>query len=481
LAALESINLPMSDATKRAEIQQYVQKAFLAKIMQMNDVRQNKKLELRGELGRSGHSLNSSALMIGEVEIEEDCIANLLRHKGGLYIEAYGRMGLRIGPDVLRDLSHSQIELTAARKNSLISNAQLTAVRTNQPQNTTMYGHLGKKASVAMKEVEANIDLYNLSHPTNAASDPLVPVASAPPDANDSNQKSGDESKKQVIPRMTDAPRQGTIWSKIWSWGAVSVLDSLILAGWMTFMTSGHPQAADGFLFVGAALFLAKFWTWEEARLPSTPKKWALQATVTLVTCGLVVLAVFWNHTINRTAPTNGSRPPAPAGDAPIESKSVERSGEVASSAASGRVISVAERVKIIIAGHLLAKAADDLKPSDDFEADLGADPYDVASLMDSLALEFGITIPTTDSRNLHTVGETISYIEKRVQHKQGAKGEHNVATMRRTKNPSSQTTPLNERATTSPGRVITIADRVKVIIGRQLHLPDLALRMRIP
>jgi hypothetical protein len=44
LAALESINLPMSDATKRAEIQQYVQKAFLAKIMQMNDVRQNKKL-----------------------------------------------------------------------------------------------------------------------------------------------------------------------------------------------------------------------------------------------------------------------------------------------------------------------------------------------------------------------------------------------------------------------------------------------------
>ena len=43
--------------------------------------------------------------MIGEVEIEEDCIANLLRQKGGLYIEAYGRVGLRIGPDVRRDLA----------------------------------------------------------------------------------------------------------------------------------------------------------------------------------------------------------------------------------------------------------------------------------------------------------------------------------------------------------------------------------------
>jgi hypothetical protein len=301
LAALKLINLPMNDATKRAEIHQYVQKAFLAKIMQMNDVRRNKMFELRGELGRNGHSLNSSALMIGEVEIEEDCIANLLRQKGGLYMEAYGRMGLRIGPDVLRDLAHSQVELTAARKNSLIGSAQLTAGRTNRPQNTTMYGHLGKKASVAVKEVEASIDLYNLSHPTNAAHGPQVPVASAPPDANDGNQKSGGESKKLDTPRITEPPRQGTIWSKIWSWGAVSVLDSLILAGWMTFMTSGHPQAADGFLLVGAVLFLAKFWTWEEARLPSTPKKWALQATVTLVTLGLVLLAFLWNHAINRT------------------------------------------------------------------------------------------------------------------------------------------------------------------------------------
>jgi acyl carrier protein len=134
--------------------------------------------------------------------------------------------------------------------------------------------------------------------------------------------------------------------------------------------------------------------------------------------------------------------------------------------------------VKIIIAGHLLAKAADDLKPGDDFEADLDADPYDVSSLMDSLALEFGITIPSTDSSNLHTVGETISYIEKKVLHKQEQerkqreKGKQNASTTQRTTNPFSQTTPPEERAAASPGRVITIADRVKVIIARQLNLP---------
>jgi len=481
----------MSDATKRAEINQYVQKAFLAKIMQMNDVRQNKLLELRGELGRRGHRLNSSAWMIGEVDIEEDCIANLLRQKGCLYIEAYGRVSLRIGPDVLKDLAHSQVELTAVRKNSLIGTAQLTAARTNRPQNMTMYGHLGKKASVAMKEVEASIDLYNLSHPTNAAHGPLVPVASGHPHANSGSQKSGGESEKLETPRITEPPRQGTIWSKMWSWGAVSVLDSLILAGWMTFMTSGHPHAADGFLFVGTVLFLAKFWTWEEARLPSTPKKWTLQATVTLVTLGLVLLAVLWNHAINRTTPMRGSESPRTeatgngttddtGGDAPIESKSEEQKGKVASSAANGRTISVVERVKIIIAGHFLAKAADDLKAGDDFEADLGADPYDVSSLMDSLGLEFGITIPSTESSHLHTVGETISYIERKVQHKQEQEhkqkdeGKRNAATTRQTTNPSSQTTPPAEEVAASSGRIVTTADRVKVIIARRLYLPAL-------
>jgi acyl carrier protein len=467
----------MSDATKRDEIHEYVQKAFLAKITQMNDVRQNKMLELRGELGRHGHSLNSSAWMIGEVEIEGACIANLLRQKGCLYIEAYGRVGLRIGPDVLRDIAHSQVELIAVRKNSLIGSAQMTTGRTNRPQNTMMYGYLGKKASEAMKEVEASIDLYDLSHPTNDAHGPSVPVASASPDANDGTQRSGGESKKLDTPRITEPPRQRTIWSKMWSWGAVGVLDSLILTGWMTFMTSGHAQTADGFLFVGAMLFLSKFWTWEEARLPSTPKKWALQSTVTLITLGLVLLAVLWNHSINRSASTSGSAPPASAGDAPIISNSEEQSGKVTSSSANGRTISVAERVKIIIAGQLQANLSQ-LKPSDDFEANLGANPADVYFLMSSLEQEYGIVIPSTDSRNLHTVGETISFIEKEVQHKQDKEHKQkeeegrNAATTQKTTNPLPQNTPTTEGAAASAARVVTVADRVKVIIARQLYLP---------
>jgi len=42
----------MNNAVRRAEIKEYVRKAFLAKFMQMNDIRQNKKLELRGELSK---------------------------------------------------------------------------------------------------------------------------------------------------------------------------------------------------------------------------------------------------------------------------------------------------------------------------------------------------------------------------------------------------------------------------------------------
>jgi hypothetical protein len=140
-----------------------VHKAFLAKIMQMNEVRHGKKLELRGELGRHGHSAISSAWMIQEIEIEEDCIADLLRQKADLYLDAYERKGLKIGPGVLKDIAHSQVEITAARKGSLIGEARLRHMRTNRPQNPMGYGHLGKKASVAMIEIGAKIDFYNLT------------------------------------------------------------------------------------------------------------------------------------------------------------------------------------------------------------------------------------------------------------------------------------------------------------------------------
>jgi acyl carrier protein len=59
------------------------------------------------------------------------------------------------------------------------------------------------------------------------------------------------------------------------------------------------------------------------------------------------------------------------------------------------------------------------IKPENDFEIDLGATPADVYSLMRALEQEYDITIPTSDSKNLHTVGETIDYIEARESRKQ--------------------------------------------------------------
>jgi hypothetical protein len=68
----------------------------------------------------------------------------------------------------LRDVSNSQVEIIAARKSALIGEAQMHGVRTHHFQNLSAYGHLGKKASMAMKEIEARVDLYNLT-PMKAA------------------------------------------------------------------------------------------------------------------------------------------------------------------------------------------------------------------------------------------------------------------------------------------------------------------------
>jgi acyl carrier protein len=499
----------MNDAIRRAEIREYVHKAFLAKIMQMNDVRQRRKVELRGELGRHGQSVNSSGFMVGEIEIEEGCIADLLRQKADLYIEAYRRVGLAIGPDVLKDIAHSQVELTAARKSSLIGEAQLQARRTNRPQNLMGYGHLGKVASVAMKEIEANIDLHNLSHsatrtiPTGEKGlkqkkFSIPSVGSERLQSQDGSQGHGD---KFEMPNTTfDSPTKETIWTKMWSWVVIGAIDLFVLGGGIAFMTSGHAYAADIFLSAGTTLFVAKFWTWEEARRQPTLNKWLLQAGATLLSFTVCVLALFWNHAINRTvslsppvqtakagteAATNGPGHDN-GGDAPSEPKLGEQAEKDISSAMGGRTISIAERVKIIISRQLQVNEAQ-IKPNSDFEADLGADPADVYFLMRSLEQEYDITIPSSDSKNLHTVGETISYLEKRVPQK-----KQTNATTQQAAKPSSQNPPSKMRtpvaaqpsnplppstassgASATPARkVVTIADRVKVIIAKRLYLP---------
>lgn len=132
--------------------------------MQMNETRRLREGDLRASLASRGHSRSSSAQLLGEVDIEEECIAELLRRKADLYIDAYQRKSMKIGPEVLRDISDSHVSLVATRKSTLMAQAQLTAQRTRSSgSNAHFYAHLGKKASVAMKEIEAKIDLHNLT------------------------------------------------------------------------------------------------------------------------------------------------------------------------------------------------------------------------------------------------------------------------------------------------------------------------------
>lgn len=231
-----------------------------------------------------------------------------------------------------------------------------------------------------------------------------------------------------------------TIWAQIWSWSVVGVIVPFALAGGIAFMTSEHPWAADGFYVGGTLLFLIKFWTWEEARQQPRAPKQVFQVGITLLALIVVGLAVLWNHTINRVSSVPPSRGQPEAGaeatrngpvhalgsSAPSESKPEEPSQKVGSPSAEGPTISVADRVKIIIAAQLQVNAAQ-LKSTDDFEVNLGADPTDVYFLMRSLEQEYEITIPVTDSSNLHTVGKTISYVERRIQ----AKQEHKTPALR--------------------------------------------------
>ena len=81
-----------------------------------------------------------------------------------MYLEAYGHAGLKIGPDVLADITRSRMEIVGGRKSALIGQAQLTAARNGRPPiMISAYGHLGKKASVMMQEIAARIDRHNIT------------------------------------------------------------------------------------------------------------------------------------------------------------------------------------------------------------------------------------------------------------------------------------------------------------------------------
>lgn len=120
-------------------------------------------------------------------------------------------------------------------------------------------------------------------------------------------QQRSHDSERHNISTAFDPPNKKTILAQMWSWGAVGALVLFALAGGITFMTSGHPWAADGFYVTGTALFLIKFWTWEDTRQQPAARKWLLQVGLTMALLIVATLAITWNHAINPTAPTGHS------------------------------------------------------------------------------------------------------------------------------------------------------------------------------
>lgn len=70
------------------------------------------------------------------------------------------------------------------------------------------------------------------------------------------------------------------------------------------------------------------------------------------------------------------------------------------------------ERVKSIIADVLIVNR-EDLKDSDEFMKDLGADSLDMVELTMELEKEFEIEIPDEEIQHIDTVGKAVKYIEE--------------------------------------------------------------------
>ncbi|MBT9586515.1 acyl carrier protein [bacterium] len=75
----------------------------------------------------------------------------------------------------------------------------------------------------------------------------------------------------------------------------------------------------------------------------------------------------------------------------------------------------VADRVAKIVKEQL--KVEDEqITPEASYQEDLGADSLDTVELLMGFQEEFAIEIPEEDAANLKTVGETVTYIQKRLE-----------------------------------------------------------------
>jgi hypothetical protein len=132
-------------------------------MLHKNEERETRKGDAKVRLAQTGHGPNSSAWLLTRADIEEACVAELTREHADLYIDAYGRQGLKIGPEVMQDITEAHGNMTETRKATLIAEAQLTATRTHTIPNNHVYARLGSKASIALRDAADKINLYNLT------------------------------------------------------------------------------------------------------------------------------------------------------------------------------------------------------------------------------------------------------------------------------------------------------------------------------
>ena len=108
-------------------------------------------------------------------------------------------------------------------------------------------------------------------------------------------------------------PYAFSMWQKIWSWVVVGAVVLFLLGGGVTFMTTSLPWIADVFYLAGAALFLIKFLTWEEARRQEPDIRRRTSVCAIAGTLLVTIFAIGGNHYLNRPRTTSLPVPQQPA------------------------------------------------------------------------------------------------------------------------------------------------------------------------
>lgn len=155
------------------QIESFVEAAYGAQLLRSSCERDKKKAALTEQLAVKGSRL-CGVYSAGIIEIEDEYIASLLHAKADLYIQAHQRQGVRIDPAVLHNLSITQSSLLETRRFCLTQAKQLDALRARSAGNALPVHMLGQKTSIAAKEIEAKIKLFNMTSMTPPTPSPTT-------------------------------------------------------------------------------------------------------------------------------------------------------------------------------------------------------------------------------------------------------------------------------------------------------------------